>query len=103
MKSTINALVSVVNEVIIEWDSDKNKLRVEIRPDAQFKTLAVFGQEAVYGLLPAVPAGQIIVRNSEILPDIVRTLERQKMIRIISRHYDRVTYTEYAVAEVLIG
>lgn len=102
MTTTIQALTTVLNDVIVEWDAGKNKLRVAIRKEAAAKTLAVFGQDAVYGLLPAVPTGQIIVRNNENLPDIVRTLERQKIIRVISRHYDRVTYTQYVIAEVLI-
>lgn len=101
MSSTkrVNTLVSTVSPINIEWNAALNKLRVA--DTTTDKTIAVFSNDAIYALLPSTPPGQVIVRNSERLPDLVDALERQGIIRIIERRLD--TWNRAcATAEVLI-
>lgn len=98
---TVPTLVSAVTAVTVEWDADLNRLRVADATTG--RRLAVFGNDEIYQMMPAVPKGQVIIRNSQELPDIVRTLERQGVVKAVSRRFDSFTRTELISAEVLIG
>lgn len=97
---TIPTLVSTATDITVEWNVDLNKLRVA--DAATGRRLAVFGNDEIYRLMPAVPKGQVIIQTSLELPDIVRTLERQKIVKVITRRFDSFMRAEIISAEVLI-
>lgn len=99
MKS-ISTLVSTVTGVAAEWNSDLNRLR--ITDAATGRRLAVFDNDEIYQMMPAVPKGQVIIRNSPELPEIIRSLESQKIVKAITRRFDPFTRTELISATVLI-
>lgn len=98
---TISTLVSTVNAIAVEWNAELNRLR--IADTATGRRLAVFDNEEIYGMMPAAPKGQVIIRNSPELPDIVRSLESQKIVKPLTRRFDPFTRTELISAEVLIN
>jgi hypothetical protein len=97
---TVPTLVSTVTDVTVEWNADMNRLLVA--DAATGRRLALFGNDEVYQMMPAVPKGQVIIRNSQELPDIVGALERRGIVKVLARRFDSFTRTELVAAEVLI-
>lgn len=85
--TSIQTLRSTLTDTGVEWNATANKLCVfALTTDGN---LALFSNEAVYGLLPAAPVGQVIIRWNESLPDLAGALERAHIIHVTTRIVDR--------------
>lgn len=91
----------VVERLTVEYNRTANKLRIG---DINDKTLAVYSNGAVYRVLPQAGPGCVIIATDKRFPNLVQSLEAQKLVEIVQHRVDKMSryVQEYYIVRVLI-
>lgn len=95
----LSAPIVVLADLLVEWDSEQNKLRVA---DVEDKTISVFSRGEVYRVAPNAPVGCVNIPETEDLPGLVRVLSKNHIVEVVATRRDDFNYSQTHVCRILI-